>query len=56
MLPATVTFERKQYQPFGLARRMVFFPITLTAGRTSTSAGYTSMSTASTSYTNASNA
>src|SRR3954463_7949007 len=34
ILPATVTLERKQYQPLGLDRRIVLLPMTFTAGRT----------------------
>src|ERR1700687_6519888 len=37
--PATVTVERKQYQPLGFDRRIVLRPITLTAGRTRIRAG-----------------
>src|SRR5260221_4357740 len=38
-LPATVTLERKQSQPFGLASRIVLLPITFTAGRIITRTG-----------------
>src|ERR1700682_4880183 len=39
-LPATVTLERKQYQPFGLASRIVLLPMTFTAGRIITRTGF----------------
>src|SRR6185369_9708076 len=40
ILPATVTFETKQYHPRGFSSRMVLLPMTFTAGRTSTRLGF----------------
>ncbi len=40
ILPATVTLDSKQYHPFGFESLMVFLPITFTAERTRTSAGW----------------